>query len=134
MRKGNAMKSQIELPNEDLTDAILPGQYNDLVRRRSSVPEGEYRLLWAVLEDAIRTYVANRSCSNLAQRRKFEEVRDWFEPGHNEPRALFDFQNVCDLLGIDSGRLLKGLKGLDRSLSLKRYRVLPVAGAQKLAA
>ncbi len=128
------MKSRIELANEDLTDAILPCQYDDLVRRRSSIPEGEYRLLWAVLEDAIRTYVANRSCSNAAQRRKFEEVRDWFEPAQSA-RALFDFQNVCDLLGIDSGKLLKGLKSLDaRSSYLKRYRVLPTAGAQKLAA
>jgi hypothetical protein len=129
------MNNQIELPNQDLADAILPCQYNDLARRRSSVPEGEYRLLWAVLEDAIRTYVANRSCSNTAQRTKFEEVRDWFEPAQAGPRALFDFQNVCDLLGIDSGRLLKVLRSLDgRSFALKRYRVLPIAGPQKLAA
>lgn len=128
------MKNRFELETEDLTDAILPCQYNDLVRRRSSAPHSEYRLLWAVLEDAIRTYVANVGCSNAAQRRKFEEVRDWFEPA--EPaRSLFDFQNVCDLLGIDSDRLLKGLRTLDaRSLSSKRYRVLPTTGTQKLAA
>jgi hypothetical protein len=129
------MNSRIELENEDLTDAILPCQYNDLVRRRSSVPEGEYRLLWAVLEDAIRTYVANRICSNAAQRSRFEEVSDWFEPADAKVRALFDFQNVCDLLGIDSGLLLKGLKSLDaRKLSVKRYRLMPITGPQKLAA
>jgi hypothetical protein len=131
------MKHRIELATDDLTDAILPCQYDDLVRRRSPIAEGEYRLLWATLEDAIRTYVANRSCSNAAQGRKFEEVRKWFEPPHPEVRALFDFKNknICDLLGIDSGRLLKGLKALGaRKLSWKRYRVLPTAGAQKLAA
>jgi hypothetical protein len=129
------MDNQIELATEDLTDAMLSCQYNDLVRRSSSIPEGEYRLLFALLEDAIRIYVANRSRSNAAQRRKFEEVRDWFEPAHAAARVLFDFQNVCDLLGIDSARLLKGLKSLDgRSLSLRRYRVLPTTGTQKLAA
>ncbi|HUA33552.1 MAG TPA: hypothetical protein VMA09_08095 [Candidatus Binataceae bacterium] len=129
------MKNRIELATEDLTDGILPSQYNDLVRRLSPIAEGEYRLLWAILEDAIRTYLANRSCSNAAERRKFEDVRDWFEPAQAEARALFDFQNVCDLLGIDSRRLLKGLKALDaRKLSSKPYRILPIAGAQKLAA
>lgn len=129
------MNTSIKFASEELSDVILPCQYDDLIRRGSSLREGEYRLLWAVLEDAIRTYVTNRSCSNAAQRRKFEEVSDWFEPAEAEPRALFDFQNVCDLLGIDSGRLLKGIKSLDaRSLSSKRYRALPVAGAQRLAA
>jgi hypothetical protein len=129
------MKSRIELASEDLTDAILLTQYNDLVRRHSPNAEGEYRLIWATLEDAIRIYLANRSCSNAAQRRKFEEICDWFEPAQTEARAVFDFQNICDLLGIDSGRLLKGLKTFDaRKLSSKRYRVLPIARAEKLAA
>ncbi len=129
------MNSRFELQTEDLTDAILPCQYNDLIRRhRSSIREGEYRLLWAVLEDAIRTYVANRGCSNTSQRRKFEEVRDWFEP-QAEVSALFDFQNLFDLLGIDSGLLLKGLKSLNAGrLSVKRYWVLPTTGPQTLAA
>jgi hypothetical protein len=129
------MKSRIELATQDLTGAILPCQYNDLIRRRVSAPQGEFRLLWAVLEDAIRTYVANRRCSNASRRKKFEEVSNWFEPAQAESRTIFDYQNVCDLLGIDSGRLLKSLKSLDaRSLSVKRYRLLPSTRSQRLAA
>ena len=129
------MNGQIQLRNEDLPGAILPSQYNDAIRRRSATAEGEQGLLWAVLEDAIRTYVANRGCATAAQRRKFEEVRNWFEPVHPEDRGLFDFQNVCDLLGVEAGRLLNGIKALGaRALSSKSYRVRPAAGARKLAA
>jgi hypothetical protein len=128
------MNSAIEPPTKTLAKEIPYFQYDDSVRRRTSIP-GEYRLLQAVLEDGIRTYAANRSCSNVAQRRTFEEVRDWFEPKYTEAGALFDFQNVCDLLRIDSDRLLKALKSLDvRSLSLKRFRVLPTAATERLAA
>ncbi len=99
-----------------------------------TVTEGEYRLLWRVLEDAIRSYLANRACSNPAQRKRFEEVRRWFEPA-DEPRSLFAFATVCDLLAIDPGWLLKGLKSLDaREFPRRRQRVLRNARPRSLAA
>jgi hypothetical protein len=104
------MNTAIEFAPEDLSGSILPFQYNDLIRHRSSVSDGEYRLLWAVQEDAIRTYVANRTCSNPIQRQRFEEVRSWFESPQDTARGLFGLQSICDLLELDSGRLLKGLK------------------------
>jgi hypothetical protein len=128
------MNTGIEFASEDLGGSILPSQYNDLLRRRSTVADGEYRLLWTVLEDAIRSYLVNRGCSNPTQCRKFEEVRSWFEPA-NEPRGLFAFETICDLLGVDSGRLLKGLKSLDASDLLPRDgRVLRNAGPRSMAA
>jgi hypothetical protein len=128
------MNTGIKFTRENLSDSILPSQYNDLLRRPSTVADGEYRLLWNVLEDAIRSYLANRACSNPTQRRNFEEVRIWFEPA-DEPRSLFAFETVCDLLGIDSGRLLNGLKSLDaREFPRRRQRVLHNAGPRSLAA
>jgi hypothetical protein len=128
------MNTAIEFASEDLSGSILPSQYNDLLRRRSTVADGEYRLLWSVLEDAIKSYLANRGCSNPAQRKSFEEVRSWFEPA-NEPRGLFAFETVCDLLGIDSGRLLKGLKSLDVHQFLSRHRrLVRNAGPRSVAA
>jgi hypothetical protein len=129
------MNTAIEYTPEDLSGSALPSQYNDLIRRRSSVSDGEYRLLWAVLEDAIRTYLANRACSNPIQRKKFEEVRRWFEPASDSARGLFGYQTICDLLEIDPGRLLKGLKCLDtREFPPRRHRLPRNAGARRMAA
>jgi hypothetical protein len=129
------MKTQTGLPNEDFTEAIPPfHQYDGLVSG-NSISEGEYRLLWAILKDAIRIYVANCSCSSAVQSRRFKEVRDWFEPAHTEAPTLFDFRSVCDLLRIDSDRVLNALKSIAfHSLALKRLWVLPNARPQKLAA
>ena len=128
------MDTSIEFASEDLNGSILPLQYNDLLRRRSTVADGEYRLLWSVLEDAMRSYLVNRGRSNPTQRKSFEEVRSWFEPA-NESRSLFAFETICDLLGVDSGRLLKGLKSLDaRDLLPRRRRVLRNAGHRNIAA
>ena len=128
------MNTATEFASEDLSGSILPPQYNDLLRRRSTVADGEYRLLWRVLEDAIRSYLANRECSNPAQRKSFEEVRSWFEPA-DEPRCLFAFETVCDLLGVDPGRLLKGLKALDaREFLPRRRQLLRNVGPRSVAA
>ena len=107
------MKPAFEFAPEDFNDSILPSQYNNLVRRRSPLNDGEYRLLWAVLENAIRSYLANRKCSNPIQRIRFEEVRSWFEPSQARPRSGFSFQTICNFLSIDRGQLLKGLKSLN---------------------
>lgn len=129
------MNTAIEFASEDLSGSILPLQYNDLLRRRSTVADGEYRLLWSVLEDAIRSYLANRACSkNPTQRKKFQEVRSWFEPP-DESRSLFAYETVCDLLGIDSGRLLNGLKSLDaREFPRRRQGALHIVGPRSLPA
>jgi hypothetical protein len=128
------MNTAIEFASEDLSGSILPSQYNDLLKRRSTLADGEYRLLWAVLEDAIRSYLTNRGCSNPTQRKRFEEVSRWFQPAA-ELRSLFAFETICDLLGIDPGRLLKGLKSLDvREFPRKRQSVLRDSGPRSLAA
>jgi hypothetical protein len=118
-QKGMAMPTYIEFKLEDLGGSVLPSQYNDLTGRRVSAVEGERRLLWAVLEDAVRTYLTSRACSNPIQRRKFNEVRTWFESGQDGRAGLFGFRTICDLLDIDPGRLLKGLRS-------KGARVVPV--------
>jgi hypothetical protein len=106
------------------SDTILPSQYNDLIRRRSDIIDGESRLLWAVLEDAITTYMANRSCSSPTQRRRFAEVERWFRPGRKQPKALFQFETVCDLLQLDARRLLDTLESVDRGKFTARHQRL----------
>jgi len=91
-------------------------QYRDLVRRRTLL-DGEQRLLWAILEDGIKTYLTNKGCATRSQRAKFAKARSWFEPSQAEPQGPFSYETVCDSLSIGSGRLLKGLKLFDRRAS-----------------
>jgi hypothetical protein len=107
------MNAVTEFTLEDHVDLILPSQYDDLVRRRSPLNDGEGRLLWAVLEEAIRTYRASRKCSTPIQREKFQEVCSWFEPSEAQERSGLSFQTICEFLGIDPGQLLERLKSLD---------------------
>ena len=74
--------------------------------------EGECRLLFAVLEDAVSRYLMNKKCETEEQRRIFKETAHWFRKGSDANRSLFAFESVCSFLGIDPDRLRKGLASL----------------------
>jgi len=79
-------------------DLLVPVQYYDLVRRRGSL-DGETRLVFAVLEDAVRTYVKCMNSERRSEREQFDEVARWFESdGATGP---FSFMYVCDVLGFE---------------------------------
>src|SRR5579863_8078365 len=80
-------------------DFLVPVQFFDLTRRRSML-DGETRLLFAVLEDAVRCYVKTVDSPRRSDREQFDEVRHWFdyEAGSRSP---FSFEYVCDVLSID---------------------------------
>jgi hypothetical protein len=103
-RKATAMNEVVDYPFDD-SDPVLPSQYNGSIRRCPSVLDGEYHLLWVVLEDEIESYLADEACATLKQRAAFE-VYGWFRESPDECRGLFAFPTICDLLGIDSGMLL----------------------------
>ncbi len=121
---------------EEFSYAILPSQFNDLVRRRKSGFDGEYRLMWAVLEDAIRAYVVNAKRTTRKQRIDFAEVCDWFFPPTSAPQGLFGFHSICEQLGIDSYQLARGLSKLKlKDLPIRRYnRALRIARIPRIAA
>jgi hypothetical protein len=98
---------------------LMPQQYYDLISRRRII-DGERRLMFAVFEDAIRSYVLCMSAKTSARRREFEEVRAWTElRGHH---SVFSFDSLCDLFEIDSKLLRHQLKTL-RSSDLPRRRI-----------
>ncbi len=88
-------------------DFLVPVQFFDLTRRRSNL-DGETRLVYAVLEDAVRCYVKSINSSRPADRAQFAEVQRWFhaEPGTHSP---FSFEYVCDVLGIEPAALRERL-------------------------
>jgi len=98
---------------------LMPQQYYDLISRRRII-DGERRLMFAVFEDAIRSYVLCMSAKSSARRREFEEVRGWTElRGHH---SVFSFDSLCDLFEIDSNLLRHQLKTM-RSSDLPRRRI-----------
>ena len=111
---------------------LLPGQYVDLIRR-NGVIEGERKLLFAVLEDAIRCYLRNADSKEGERRRDFVEVRNWFEGGGAIGAAIrnvFSFDNLCSALGIEPWGLLARLRILaitdlpSRRYQMRRHRPL----------
>lgn len=92
-------------------DTLMPSQYFDRLRRRTEY-EGERRLLIAVLEDAVDVYKKQMGASDARGRELFRDAEDWIE---NPDRTwLFSFENICDVLDIDSDYVRRGLHALKR--------------------
>jgi hypothetical protein len=83
-------------------DNVLPSQYWETVMRKDSL-EPEQRLMLAVLEDAIWTYIRYP-----AKRDRFSsEVDDWFWEKNSD--RLFSFENICDVLNLSPQRIRQAL-------------------------
>lgn len=103
---------------------ILPAQYFDS-RRKRKLLEGEYRLLVAVLEDAVHHYLASINCETVQQRLLFEELRAWFHtPVDTAGDQLFTFESICELLGINAAAFRARLDALSvRDLPKRHHPV-----------
>jgi hypothetical protein len=105
-------------PNE--YDPILPSQYYDRVVGGRS-PSGEFKLFFAILEDALRCYVRSRDCRSASKRAEFLDAQLWFH-ARGTPH-LFCFESVCSFLGIDPNWLRQRLESLTPTdFPLKQYR------------
>ncbi len=81
----------------------------ELCARRSGLPDPERSLMLAVLEEAMHCFLKYGTAEGKA-RVVYEEARDWFESGAHT--RLYDFENVCDVLGIDASWLRRRLHAL----------------------
>jgi hypothetical protein len=116
-RKGTTQKS----PRAEVDGVfpLMPEQYHDLISRRQII-DGERRLMFAVFEDAIRSYVMCMSSKSQARRREFEEVKGWMQlRGYH---SVFSFDSLCDLFEIDPDLLRNQLSKLESS-DLPRRRI-----------
>ncbi len=105
-------------PNE--YDPLLPSQYYDRVVGGCS-PSGEFKLFFAILEDALRSYVRCKDCRSARKRAEFLDAQLWFH-ARGTPH-LFCFESVCSFLGIDANWLRERLKSLTATdFPLKQYR------------
>jgi hypothetical protein len=98
---------------------LMPQQYYDLISRRRII-DGERRLMFAVFEDAIRSYVMCMSSKSQARRREFDEVKGWVQLRGNH--SVFSFDSLCELFEIDPDLLRHQLTTL-RTSDLPRRRI-----------
>jgi hypothetical protein len=113
---------EASLPANFRGDTVLPVQYYDIVGRRRW-QDGEYRLAFAVLADAVACYYKYRGARSRRGRLLFEEVRLWM---HSHSRnGIFAFRNLCEMLGVDPDALSKALES-GRSLGEPALREIRV--------
>jgi len=98
--------------------AILPEQ---CFADRHKCGEPIERLMFAVLNDAIRCYQTNVGMQRPHARRLFAETKEWLFrlPGD----APFSFESICEVLQIDAPRLrLALLRWCDQKLTGREPR------------
>lgn len=96
-----------DLPSIFQGVGILPAQYGSMCRKKLP-SEGERKLLFAVLEDAIRCYLKHRDgAESYRHDPEFLEVAQWISS--DEESGPFAFVRVCDALGINPYQLRLGI-------------------------
>jgi hypothetical protein len=116
----NAKDPFPELSEEAFGGPILPVQYFGPLKQRQLF-NGERRLLLAVLDDAVRSYLSDMNRAGRQQRLQFAEVQRWFyAPGGSQ--GLFAFESICDLLGIDANIFRKRLGSIGIRSLPSRHR------------
>jgi hypothetical protein len=107
---------------EESSFPMTPGQYYDQ-RMRGRHLDGETRLLFAVLEDAIRCYMLAARTGRRSHQRARDEVRDWVNSrGEHD---LFSFDSICGVFDIEPDVLRKQLSALTAAkIRLRRFRTV----------
>ncbi len=87
-------------------DTMLASQYFDRIRRRKDLT-GEQRLMCAIIEDAVDTYLKHAAATRRDLVERFTEAERWIEC---EDRSyLYAFETICDYLNLDAPYLRRGL-------------------------
>ena len=101
-------------------DPLLPIQYYERVAGGRTT-SGEFKLFFAILEDALRCYVRTKHCRTGTRRAEFLDARTWF---HTRGMLhVFSFESICSFLGIDASWLRARLETLGPDdLPQKQFR------------
>jgi hypothetical protein len=102
-------------------DIILPSQHFGAPKKLAP----EYRLMIAVLEDALKCVTKYRSATDTRGRRLFEEEKQWLVS--EETESPYAFACICDVLDLDADTVRRRLGLIASSLS---QRTTPVVTSQ----
>jgi len=87
-------------------DVLIPGQFMATTKSKTH-REPEQRLILAVLEDAVWCFQNGVRSKDKKKQELYREAEEWLlEEGS---RWLFSFNEICDLLGLESKYIRKQL-------------------------
>jgi hypothetical protein len=88
-------------------EAIISEQFFSAAKDSAAVWSGERRLLLAVLQDAVASFL--RYCKDPARRgrRLFRETHEWF--WSTDRQWLCAFESICDNLHLNASYIRRGL-------------------------
>ncbi len=75
--------------------------------RQTSLSHPEERLMFAVLSDAIECFQKYLTAESRTSRKLFKEAEAWIDS--KESNWPYSFEQICDVLNLDSGYLRVGL-------------------------
>jgi hypothetical protein len=82
----------------------------EAVYRRTLAPE--FRLMLAVLEDAVITFHCGLGSASAESRRRVCEVEEWLRS--RDLDSPFSFENICSVLRLDADWIRSGLLQMKR--------------------
>jgi len=97
-------------------DTMLATQF--FGRLRSTERSGEVRLMIAVLEDGVLTYLKYAGATDPKARELFRDAEQWIESSEADIMA---FETICHTVGLDPDYIRRGLRARTR----KPLRVEP---------
>lgn len=118
-----SMKSLASLPDEVMT----PEQFFIPAHQTAGAWPGERRLLLAVLEDAVASFLRYRTSRTTRGKRLFREDEAWFMS--SDQSWAFSFESICAQLHLDPDYIRRGLRQLSRPRAEAALRNGPHEGA-----
>lgn len=102
--------------------------------RTHNVLDGERALMFAVLVDALDTYVKTRNAKGHRKRAEFNEVNSWILS--RSTSSPFTFENICDTLGLNPDAVRFSLKSprFNERNTIRHFRHVASNGGLDLAA
>jgi hypothetical protein len=102
-------------------ETLLPVQHADM--HRGDRRNGEHRLLYAVLEDAVRCWQVYDGSTTARGQRLFGEAADWF--ASDDDSSPFTFVAICHLFSLDVDYVRDGLRRWSERNHQVKGKVVP---------
>lgn len=94
-------------------EVILPEQFFRPAPDSFASWTGERRLLFAVLDDALGSFLKHRCDRSRRGQRLFRETVEWF--WSTDQQWLYSFENICQHLNFDADYIRVGLRRLEET-------------------
>ena len=111
----------------NLTNDPTHFEYHEM--RAGRLLDGERELMFAVLVDALDTYVKNRNATGHRKRAEFNEVDSWIRS--SSTGSPFAFETICESLGFNPDAIRCSLKSprFNQRHTMRHFRHVVANGA-----